>query len=201
LSKEKVLVFPENKMDGFQEDILPGITTSYKALQYFKYEIVPVAYYIDREVAEESPEFKQIIPYVVMKYKNRYLVYKRTKKGGEGRLHEKHSIGIGGHINPVDGDREAIENAIVREITEEVDFPIVDKKLFKIKPIGLIYDDSNDVGRVHFGFVWMIEFDKTVTQLPTPAEDAVAEFDWLPKTKIKKVPNLENWSKLVLKVL
>ena len=201
MTKEKVLVFSKEKLKEFHKDDFPGVTTLNASIQHFIHDVLTCTKYIDREIAEQSPEFKQVIPYIVMKHKDKFLVYKRTKKGGEGRLHEKHSIGIGGHINPIDGDREAIQNAIAREITEEVDFPDITTDQFSLNPIALMYDDSNDVGKVHFGFVWLIEFADSVTELPTPAEDAVANFDWLPKTKIKKVTNLENWSKLVLQIL
>jgi len=197
MTKEKVLVFKEKHMDGFKK--LPGITTRKTEILYFQHDILKNVTYIDREDAENSPKYKQIIPYVVMTCDDRVLVYKRTKKGGEGRLHEKHSIGIGGHINPIDGKENPVSNAISREITEEVKFP--ENTKWNLKPFALIYDDSNDVGKVHFGFVWLLEFDKKTKDLPVPAEDAVAEFKWVPKNKLCYTKNLENWSKMVMEIL
>ena len=197
MSKEKVLVFDAERMSGFKK--LPGISVRNADILYFQNEILSNTKYLDREEAENSPEYKQIIPYVVMEHDGKVLVYTRTKKGGEGRLHDKHSIGIGGHINPE--DRYTVMAAIAREIAEEVKFPKIDKKQWSLKSLALIYDDSNDVGKVHFGYVWLLSFDKSVKELPVPAEDAVAEFKWVPKDKIKYQKNLENWSKMVLEVL
>ena len=54
---------------------------------------------------EEDNSYKQLIGYVVIKDRNtkEILVYKRLVGGGEARLHGKASVGIGGHMNEVEG--------------------------------------------------------------------------------------------------
>ena len=54
---------------------------------------------------EEDPSYKQLIGYVLLKdaNTNEVLVYKRLVGGGEARLHGKASVGIGGHMNEVEG--------------------------------------------------------------------------------------------------
>ncbi len=63
-------------------------------------------FFMDRGEAENDPTHKQLIPYCIFRVKDpsgtRYLHYTRGKAGGESRLHAAVSIGIGGHINPVD---------------------------------------------------------------------------------------------------
>jgi predicted NUDIX family phosphoesterase len=58
--------------------------------------------FMPRGEVETKPEFKQLIPYVVMGCDGSYLSYVRGKRAGETRLVGNRSIGIGGHINPVD---------------------------------------------------------------------------------------------------
>ncbi len=52
-----------------------------------------------REEAETNTKFKQVIPYVMVRHGDHYLLTQRTSKQQETRLHGKFSIGIGGHIN------------------------------------------------------------------------------------------------------
>jgi predicted NUDIX family phosphoesterase len=53
-----------------------------------------------RGCMEENPSFKQLIPYVIVTNENNeILMYKRSTKGGESRLHNVYSIGFGGHID------------------------------------------------------------------------------------------------------
>jgi len=105
-----------------------------------------------KKPAEEDPEMKQIIPYIIFKYKDEFFVYKRLEKSDEKRLVEKYSIGIGGHINPIDrGD--VLWEGMKREFLEEVDYPY----RYKSKIIGFINDDRDDVGKVHFGVVFLLE--------------------------------------------
>ena len=56
-------------------------------------------FFLGRDLAEEDPGYKQIIPYAVFHHEGRFLHYVRGSKSGEHRLASKGSIGIGGHIN------------------------------------------------------------------------------------------------------
>lgn len=58
--------------------------------------------YLRRPTAEEDPSHKQLIPYVVVRDGERVFLMERTDAGGDARLHRKASIGVGGHLNPVD---------------------------------------------------------------------------------------------------
>ena len=104
--------------------------------------------------AEQDETMKQIIPYMVFKHKDKYFIYKRLPQSEEERLREKYSMGIGGHINPVDNNSNNIlEEGMKREFEEEVDY----NHDYKTKIIGFINDDSDSVGRVHFGVVVLVE--------------------------------------------
>jgi len=60
-----------------------------------------------RPEMEHDPSFKQLIPYVVFQHCDAagspsVFQYTRGSGQGEGRLHRKRSVGIGGHISAVD---------------------------------------------------------------------------------------------------
>ncbi|HET7434162.1 MAG TPA: hypothetical protein VFN10_05550, partial [Thermoanaerobaculia bacterium] len=73
--------------------------------------------FIDRARAEASPEFKQIIPYVLIRHGASYFLLQRLAKQTESRLHHKLSLGIGGHINP---DTPDLLDGLQKELEEEV---------------------------------------------------------------------------------
>jgi predicted NUDIX family phosphoesterase len=96
---------------------------------------------------EDDPSLKQIIPYLVLRDGERIFLMKRTSAGGDERLHERYSIGVGGHVNPGDAD---VLGGLNREWREEIDAAFVPD----FEPLGLLNDDSNPVGAVHLGLVY-----------------------------------------------
>jgi len=100
-----------------------------------------------RPEAETDPSWKQIIPYLVLRDGGRIFLMRRTRAGGDTRLHERYTIGIGGHLNPQDADPLA---GLRREWTEEIaaDFEPT------FEPLGVLNDDDNNVGTVHLGLVF-----------------------------------------------
>jgi predicted NUDIX family phosphoesterase len=125
-------------------------------------------FYIERERAERDPNFKQVIPYVVLTTDQGFMfTYERLMGGGEERLHSKMSIGIGGHMNPVDDG--SVRQAALRELREEV--AIHGLVMNRMEPIGFVNDDTNEVGAVHLGVV----FEMRVNPCPRHGEG-----DWLP---------------------
>ena len=61
-----------------------------------------------RNILEEDPSYKQIIPYAVICYGNEVYMFRRLNKQTEARLHNKCSLGVGGHMNPY-GDKIDID--------------------------------------------------------------------------------------------
>ena len=57
-----------------------------------------------RAEMETDRSWKQVIPYLVLRDGEDYFLMRRTKAGGDARLHDRYSIGVGGHLNP--GDRD-----------------------------------------------------------------------------------------------
>ena len=167
---------------------------------------VGVARFLPRPETEEDPSFKQIIPYCLFYCNGKLLVYVRGGKGGEKRLHAKYSLGIGGHINPIDTDGgvydlNSYENAVQRELTEEL---VINAKVLSRKIVGLINDDSNSVGQVHLGVVELFELDSMDV---SSNEDSIEGLKFLPVEELidaiqdpkTSTFSLENWSEIVIR--
>jgi predicted NUDIX family phosphoesterase len=149
-------------------------------------------FFMRRGDAEEDPTHKQVIPYLVLRDGERWFLMRRTKAGGDARLHDLWSIGVGGHLNPGDGD---LAGGLRREWREEVvaDF----EPEFEL--IGLLNDDTTDVGSVHVGAVYLAdaqgrpveirETDKLTGAFAEPSEVSAV------------VDRMESWSALVFEHL
>ncbi|MDP2951318.1 MAG: hypothetical protein Q8N55_02945 [bacterium] len=106
---------------------------------------------------EEDKSFQQIIPYILFNFQDKYFIYQYLAKAGEQRLRNDYMLGVAGHINPVDNEKEnTIEAGMMREWEEEVDFKgnLLEKKL-----IGILNDDSRPVEAVHLGLVYLFKGD------------------------------------------
>lgn len=168
-----------------------------------KFFIPGVPRFMPRSVVETDPSFKQLIPYVIMSFEGKYLSYVRGKRAGETRLLAKRSIGIGGHINPIDAGNSPLfaylyENylaAVQREVAEEV--TVEGNHTDKI--VALLNDDSNEVGQVHLGVVhhWALDSDKV-----TRKEQMITQMTFMTPAELNEVKDsLETWSQLCLPLL
>lgn len=160
-----------------------------------------VAKFLPRPEAELDPSHKQLIPYCILTHKGKILRYRRGAKGGEKRLAEKFSIGIGGHINPIDTagaafDESAYKNAVLRELNEEL---VIKAKILDRRIAGLINDDSNPVGRVHLGVVETFDLDSDVV---LSNEAAIEEPEFLTIEELSgEQDTLETWSQIALEAI
>ena len=111
--------------------------------------------YLPRPVAEVDASHKQLIPYVVVRQDSRVFLMERSSAGGDARLHGKASIGVGGHLNPVDHGEDPLLGGLRREWSEE----LVAAFEPEFRLVGLLNDDSNPVGSVHLGVVFTVEAD------------------------------------------
>ena len=194
VADEKVLVFPRSLFErlgvfqGFNADVdryLPAILDKKNNS------------FLSRAQAEINPDFKQIIPYVVITDGKSVLHYVRGKKAGEQRLVAKGSIGIGGHINDEDHSLfadgvQAFQEAVEREVREELSV----QGSFDAKPVGLINDDSTEVGRVHFGVVHLLF--RTPDKV-RKNEQVITQVEFVPIEELKaKRGQMESWSQFCL---
>lgn len=203
---EKILVFDSKYMEDFID--LPGFSAKEKDIYHLKYGCGEHAYFTDRQAAEENEDQKQIIPYVVIRKGRKILAYMRSKKSGEGRLHNKWSIGIGGHINPEDDTNKKIginmilSNAVTRELLEELEWgDTYDQTIDNTHEFGILYDDKDAVGRVHIGYVLIVDIPETESEYPQPREDTIADCQWFTLEEASQLMNLEGWSTIVIEAM
>ena len=146
---------------------------------------------------EDDEEWRQIIPYVVSRYEGRVMLLERLPTQGEERLHNLLSIGAGGHINPSDsmnGGRNVIENAMWRELTEELEF----EEKPEATMAGIINFRGDPVARVHLGFVYFADFAE---------EPRIREVDKMkgkfvaPEELPSYYSRMEGWSKVLVDYL
>jgi predicted NUDIX family phosphoesterase len=148
--------------------------------------------YEPRPQMEVDPSFKQVIPYLILRDSERYFLMRRTRAGVDARLHDRYSIGVGGHLNPGDG---GVLGGLRREWREELvaDF----EPAFRL--VGLLNDDTTEVGAVHLGAVYVAEAagrpvtiretDKLTGSFAEPHEVAAV------------ADKLETWSRLCFEFL
>lgn len=152
-------------------------------------------HFLARDHAEDDPSYKQIIPYAIFRYRDRFLHYVRGGKSGEKRLAAKGSIGIGGHINDVDYaaaslDKDTYANGVEREIGEELNISGGHSQ----EVLGLINDDSNEVGRVHLGVVHLFTLESDEV---TSGEATIEHLEFLTLTELQaRRDRLETWSQI-----
>ena len=106
--------------------------------------------YFPRPAAESDRSLKQIIPYLILRDADRIFLMKRTRAGGDSRLHDLYTIGVGGHLNPGDG---SVLGGLAREWREELDAEFLPEFTF----LGLLNDDTVEVGVHHLGVVYLAD--------------------------------------------
>ena len=176
-------------------------------------------FFVEREYAERAPELKQVIPYTLVQARatrppvppgprgpqlvdeEGILLMRRLGKGGEARLHQKLSIGVGGHINPEDlvstRDRALLSEGARRELEEE----LVLEGTSRLESVGLLNDDANPVGAVHVGLVQVLDLDGNVRI----REEDVLEGRLVSAEELRRLratgANFETWSSLLIERL
>ena len=191
---EKVLVFKKELLN--EELSFQGMLTGEKASNIKNKILIPEnLFYIDRDIAENDLNYKQVIPYCIFTKNDQLFIYQRSKHGSENRLHDLWSVGVGGHINPCDGnDTETIGNACKREIEEEVQF----SDPHSVRLVGVINDDSSTVNAVHFGVVFHIHLKDEKSFKPIDKALVNGEFKHTKATVVSDI-NWEDWSVHVIR--
>jgi predicted NUDIX family phosphoesterase len=149
-------------------------------------------FFVRRGDAEEDPSRKQVIPYLVLRDGERWFLMRRTRAGGDARLHDLWSIGVGGHLNPGDGD---VAGGLRREWAEEVvaDFEPA------FEPVGLLNDDTTAVGAVHIGLVYLADAGGRPVEI---RETDKLTGSFATTDEVRAVRDaMETWSRLVFDAL
>ena len=189
------ILFSDGDFQGFKWDV----DRSYEQRILSNMEVMR------RRDAENNPDFKQPIGYALAIHNGKKIIaYQRSSQGGEQRLHEKWAWGFGGHVEPPDGNCvNPLRASVIREVwDEELEFP--GGALFKgPKLVGYINDDSNDVGKVHFGLLYAFELysDRVGAKDPEIAKVQLFSLGELERMCANPQFDVETWSRIALEPL
>lgn len=177
-------------LDASSQDFISNITDNY--------------FFHRRGDAEQDYTLKQPISYciIVNPKSKKIYTYKRAASKeayGETRLYGNWSIGVGGHIEQVDAKSDdPLTDSLKREISEEVE---CDLERLDFKVLGYINDESNDVGKVHFGVLY-VALTKEENILPKNAESVIGEFKDISEIEeICKGDEVDNWTRIAYEPL
>ena len=146
-----------------------------------------------RIAMENDPRYKQIIPYLVFMHDDHVFVMERKETSTEQRLASKLTIGIGGHVRKEDLLGSNLFDWAHREFHEEVNY----HDHFDVEPLGIINDDSDSVGQVHLGFVFLVRGS-------TPHISVKSELKHghlVPRSSLTDDSRFESWSQIILPYL
>ncbi len=150
-----------------------------------------------RAEVETDPSFKQLVPYVVLRWRDQVFHYTRGKRATETRLQALRSIGVGGHISQQDHALfdSPYREAMFREVAEEVQLDTT----YEERCLGLINDDSTPVGQVHLGIVHVFMLAEPKARR---REQALIQSGFAPIVELRQQRDgFETWSQFVLDVL
>jgi len=186
VNNQKLFSRTKDRFEGFRSHSETDFET--KILSNFSF--------MKRALAEKSYEHKQPIGYVLIinPKAKKIFSYQRSSKDSqykEKRLQGKWSWGVGGHIEKFDAKNiNPIKISMLREIEEEVDVG----KIKNIRVLGYVNNEKDDVSKVHFGILYLLETDsenikpkgiefdegrlRTIKELEEIANSGVAVEEW-----------------------
>ncbi|MBV8661285.1 MAG: hypothetical protein JO129_04025 [Candidatus Dependentiae bacterium] len=182
--KRKTLFEHQEPWNGIYNDNIESIISTITTHQEF----------MQRSLAETDFSYKQIIPYMIFTYGNTYFVMQRKSTASEQRLANKLSLGIGGHMREEDMQGKTIFDWARREFEEEVSY----SGHLKIKTLGILNDDSNDVGKVHLGLALLLEGDNAQISIKDEHKNGML---LTKKECLEKFEEFESWSQTILQIL
>lgn len=147
-----------------------------------------------RSDAEVDSEFKQLVVYALVVCGSRVLSYRRGPKSAETRLVGVRSVGIGGHVSTHDPGacRPTYEEAMDREIAEELCI----RSDYRMARIAVLNDNSDEVGRAHFGIVHVLLLEEPRV---SRNEEAIAELRFEDMLQMSRaIDGYESWSRICI---
>ena len=204
---EDVLVFPVKllKKVGY----FHGIRSDYG--EYARILLDPShTLFLPRVRAEIDINYKQILSYIIVKYKDSVLRFVRgSYTNVQAFLRGRRCIGFGGHVKS--GDRNLLSykdsgyfNSVHRELNEELLLPRNAVNADTLTTIGALNDYSSSLGQMHFAFVHLLDLTN-VKDIPNSRgilknEKSINQLKFIPIDKLGlEFEQYEYWSKLCIK--
>jgi predicted NUDIX family phosphoesterase len=169
--------------------------------------------YVPRTEAEAVEDYKQVVTYVLVTHGAEVLSFRRgTFNRAAAFLRGSLSIGFGGHAAESDlsifsyADAGVFANA-ARELQEEVVVhrPEGDVQAEDLKVVGVINDDSSEVGRRHVGIVMRYDVRDSVWgawQVAQRGEKSINQLRWINAlSETVDLAEFEYWSQLCWRAL
>ncbi len=153
-----------------------------------------------RAAVEEDEAWLQLISYVVLRDESG-AVWAYARRGGDGRLLGRRSVGVGGHIEESDRRPTLLDTARAcarRELAEELAQP--EAARLDPHPRGWIHERETAIGRVHLGLVFAARWTAPEPPLPKPGE-SLAAIGFLPPSAVRADNRFEQWSQLAVGLL
>ena len=194
-SRERVLVLPRARVPGGC-DFHGMRPAEARELAELRGAVGDHGILLDREMAEGDPDFKQLVPYVVIRDGERVFVMRRSRAGADRRLHDRMTIGVGGHLDETDArSADPIATGLLREWREELETDWTPE----YRLLGFLNDDSNPVGSVHLGVVFQV--DAAGRRVDVRERDKLSG-SFQPLAALRGAwDSLETWSQLVAESL
>jgi predicted NUDIX family phosphoesterase len=195
--KEELAVIPA----ALAQELVPAPFTLFRLPEFniMANSILSQVHFMERGQAEHNSAFKQLVVYIMLRHKTDFLITQRSSKDGEKRLHGLYSIGQGGHLNMIDfasnGNVGPILCGLAREIAEEYHMsgPLI------CAPMGIINDNSTEVGRVHLGLVYSLMLNEEELARLALKDEPPAEVRWAsPVVLAAYYDRMENWSRILV---
>lgn len=170
------------------------------------------AKFMRRIEAETDLNYKQVISYVIVRNADSVLRFVRGSYSSvQTYLKGRYCIGFGGHVQSRDVDRTPLfsrsdsgyQSSIYRELSEELNLPrdvVTDERL---QMMGVLNDDSSDLGKAHFAFIHLLDLTG-VGSLPSARElkreKSINQLNFIPIADLgDEFERYEYWSKLCIK--
>lgn len=212
--KEDVLQIPNEFIDDctilLNEKSDEYLLTQLPYLEDLKFELQ------DRQLCETDFTRLQPLPYITIfnKTTKKFFTYLRGRGGDEGRLHDKLSIGLGGHIEKEVDEKlcfsSIVHNNILTELKEEANIILNSDEFTELyksiqnKDYKLIYSTFDKVAQVHLCMWFCIELEEE--RLSQFEEDNILEPRWFTFDEFEKMiqktgTELEYWSQITYQML
>lgn len=208
-STERVLVYRTEDLNPITS--WQGLKTAWKKVSRVIFSQLR-AQYIARFDVEQNDDYTQILTYILVTQGDSLLSYRRgTYNRVDQYLRGSFCVGFGGHVSELDldlfsTDTMGIFRCASRELREELKLPRADIERLRrgegLAIVGIINDDSSDVGRRHLAFVMKYEVSSDSRwHAPERGEKAITQLRWISAKSSERVWlwNFEYWSQLCLR--
>jgi predicted NUDIX family phosphoesterase/dephospho-CoA kinase len=205
---ERVVVFPSEELDTLGR--FQGVSRDHEHYLTRLVELPSIAD-MPRAEAEQQDDVKQFLVYIAVTRGGQILKYRRGAFSlSDAMLLGSDCVGFGGHVSTDDSDLFSespvgLFEAAARELLEEINLPSADRRQLErregLEVIGVLNDDSSQVGRRHFAVVMRYEvIESDEWDHPVRGEKSINQLGWVDlSTSDLRIEQYEYWSQLLLR--